>query len=76
MTAAADIKEQRLQTIGFDERTFYPFLGDFVAELVRLVAEADTSEAKKRLIQTLNVVVERAGIRVCGFKRGHFDSWI
>ena len=52
------------QTVEFDVQTFQPFLGDFVTELLRLMAEVDTLESKTRLTKALNMVIERAGNRV------------
>lgn len=43
---------------------FLPFLPVTVAELLSLIAEADTMETKRRVLGTLNVVIERAGIHV------------
>ncbi|KAF8489124.1 armadillo-type protein [Gautieria morchelliformis] len=45
------------QTVAFDEQTFHPFLGDFVTQLVLLISEAGTLEAKNRLTKSLNTIV-------------------
>jgi hypothetical protein len=53
-----------VQTVGFQLEYFAPFLPVAVAELVRLIGEADTFEGKRRISHSLNVVIEQAGSRV------------
>lgn len=55
-------------------QTFLPFLGDFVAALISLIAEADTLEGKNRLTKSLSTVIECAGTQVC--TRGYRDLHI
>lgn len=52
------------QTIEFNVEVFLPFLPIAVPELLQLIAEADTMETKRRILGTLNVVIERAGTHV------------
>ena len=53
------------QSLNFDANTFEPFLPQVVASLVQLTAEADSLEAKRRINDSLNTVIERAESRVC-----------
>jgi hypothetical protein len=43
---------------------FLPHLATTISELVRLIAEAETFESKRRVDNTLNVVIERTGQQV------------
>ena len=54
------------QTVEFDLNVFLPVLPAAVTELLRLISEADTVESKRRILGTLNVVIERAGQHVSG----------
>jgi hypothetical protein len=53
-----------IQTLDFDIDVFVPYLPTAVTELVKLMGETDTMEAKQRLAKSLNVVIQRAGTRV------------
>ncbi|KAI0938258.1 hypothetical protein AcV5_001092 [Taiwanofungus camphoratus] len=60
LTAAIALREC-VDTVDFDVDTFAPFLPTAVNQLVRLTAEADTLESKRRIASSLNAVIERAG---------------
>ncbi|KAF8592605.1 ARM repeat-containing protein, partial [Ramaria rubella] len=62
--SAAEALRECVDSVQFDGQSFQPFLGGFVTELVRLIAEADTLESKNRLTKSLNIVIERAEIRI------------
>lgn len=66
LTAAGALKEC-IDTLEFSADIFAPFLGDTVTELVRLVDEADTSESKRRVANTLNAVLEQTKDMVAPF---------
>lgn len=53
-----------LQTVGFELSVFLPHLPAAVAQLLQLTAEADTFETKRRVMKTLNIVIERAELQV------------
>ena len=55
----------RLKTLAFDLNVFRPFISPVVTELLRLIAEVETSECKGRIANCLNTVIERAGLDVC-----------
>ncbi|KAH9943383.1 ARM repeat-containing protein [Epithele typhae] len=63
LTAAIAIREC-VDSLNFDADSFAPFLQPVVASLVRLTAEADTLEAKRRITDSLNTVIERAEARI------------
>ncbi|KIP12739.1 hypothetical protein PHLGIDRAFT_97377 [Phlebiopsis gigantea 11061_1 CR5-6] len=63
LTSAVALREC-VDTIEFEVDVFLPFLPVTVAELLSLIAEADTMETKRRVLGTLNVVIERAGINI------------
>lgn len=52
------------QSLKFDADVFATFLPAVVSALVRLTAEADTLESKRRITDSLNTVIERAEARV------------
>ncbi len=54
-----------IQSLNFDGNSFAPFLPPVVTSLVQLTAEADSLEAKRRITDSLNTVIERAESRVC-----------
>lgn len=58
LTAANAIREC-IDTLEFNAEVFAPFLQDTLTELVRLIDEAETSESKRRMATTLNVVLEQ-----------------
>ncbi|KAG2154931.1 ARM repeat-containing protein [Suillus bovinus] len=62
LTAATALREC-VDTVQFDIDVFAPYLPTAVTELVKLMGEADTMEAKQRLAKSLNVVIECAGPR-------------
>jgi hypothetical protein len=49
------------QTIGFDVNVFTPYLAPVVSELLKLLAEADTTDGKLRIISSLNAVIQNTG---------------
>lgn len=53
-----------MQTLDFDADVLGSHLPVAVTELVRLAAEADTLETKRRVTQSLNSLVERVEVRV------------
>ncbi|KAI0796611.1 ARM repeat-containing protein [Abortiporus biennis] len=63
LTAAVSIREC-VDTIDFDVEIFAPYLPVVVSELIRLTAEADTLESKRRISNSLNAVIERAGLKI------------
>ena len=56
------------QSLQFDANTFEPFLPPVVASLIKLTAEADTLEAKRRITDSLNTVIERVDERVLAIR--------
>jgi len=48
------------QTVNFDIAIFAPFLPVAVTEIVKLMHEVDTTEMKRRLAKSLNVIIERS----------------
>lgn len=48
-----------LQTVDFEPSSFEPFLPTAVSELINLMGEADSFESKRRIDNTLNVVIEQ-----------------
>ncbi|KAI0722911.1 ARM repeat-containing protein [Earliella scabrosa] len=63
LTAAIAIREC-VDSLNFNGDSFAPFLPPVVTSLVRLTAEADTLEAKRRITDSLNTVIERAEARI------------
>ncbi|TBU32713.1 ARM repeat-containing protein [Dichomitus squalens] len=63
LTAAIAIREC-VDSLNFDAKTFAPFLPQVVTSLVQLTAEADSLEAKRRINDSLNTVIERAESRI------------
>lgn len=63
LTAAVALKEC-VDTLEFDVEVFLPFLHTSIVELLRLLDEADSIESKRRILTTLNVVIERAGAHI------------
>ncbi|KAI0693596.1 ARM repeat-containing protein [Cytidiella melzeri] len=51
-------------TIAFEMGPFLPYLPLVVNELVRLLIEADTMESKRRILGSLNTVIERADTHI------------
>ena len=60
-----------LQSLNFEPDSFAPFLPPVVASLVQLTAEADSLEAKRRITDSLNTVIERAESRVRSMELVH-----
>ena len=54
-----------VQTVEFQIDPFRPFLPMTIEELLRLIDEAESTESKRRILGTLNVVMERAETHVC-----------
>ncbi|KAF8528819.1 ARM repeat-containing protein [Hysterangium stoloniferum] len=65
--SAAEALKTCVDTVKFDVDAFAPFIGDFVTQLIQLLAEADTWESKSRLANTLNIVIECVGSRITPF---------
>ncbi|RDX55688.1 ARM repeat-containing protein [Lentinus brumalis] len=63
LTAAIAIREC-VDSLNFDADVFAPFLPPVVTSLVQLTAEADSLEAKRRITDSLNTVIERAEARI------------
>ncbi|EPT02714.1 hypothetical protein FOMPIDRAFT_1159700 [Fomitopsis schrenkii] len=63
LTAAMALREC-VDTLSFDIDVFAPYLATAVNELVRLMAGAETLEAKRRIANSLNTVIERADTRI------------
>ncbi|KAM5532278.1 hypothetical protein V8D89_014036 [Ganoderma adspersum] len=63
LTAAINIREC-VDSLNFDADSFAPFLPTVVTCLVQLTAEADSLEAKRRINDSLNTVIERAEARI------------
>ncbi|KAI0750869.1 ARM repeat-containing protein [Daedaleopsis nitida] len=63
LTAAIAIREC-VDSLNFDGNSFAPFLPPVVTSLVKLTAEADSLEAKRRITDSLNTVIERAEARI------------
>ncbi|OJT10170.1 Importin-11 [Trametes pubescens] len=63
LTAAIAIREC-VDSLKFDADVFAAFLPAVVSALVRLTAEADTLESKRRITDSLNTVIERAEARI------------
>ncbi|KAF7790859.1 hypothetical protein EIP86_001817 [Pleurotus ostreatoroseus] len=63
LTAAVALKEA-IDTLAFELDPFVPYLPIVVEELVRLRSEADTMEIKRRVCTSLNVVIERADVKI------------
>ncbi|KAL1944202.1 hypothetical protein VTO73DRAFT_3387 [Trametes versicolor] len=63
LTAAIAIREC-VDSLNFDADVFATFLPAVVSALVRLTAEADTLESKRRITDSLNTVIERAEARI------------
>ncbi|KZT71615.1 ARM repeat-containing protein [Daedalea quercina L-15889] len=63
LTAAMAIREC-VDTLSFNIDVFSPYLSTAANELVRLMAEAETLEAKRRIANSLNTVIERAETRI------------
>ncbi|KAJ6486383.1 armadillo-type protein [Mycena vitilis] len=63
LTAAIALREC-FDTLEFEINSFTQYLPDAVAELMRLLGEADTLEIKRRVDYTLNVVIEQSGEKI------------
>ncbi|EIN10324.1 ARM repeat-containing protein [Punctularia strigosozonata HHB-11173 SS5] len=63
LTAAIAIQEA-VDSIDFDPNVFEPYLQTAVTELLRLTSEVDSLESKRRVAQSLNVVIERVEERI------------
>ncbi|PIL37210.1 hypothetical protein GSI_00903 [Ganoderma sinense ZZ0214-1] len=63
LTAAINIREC-VDSLNFDADSFAPFLPTVVTCLVQLTAEADSLEAKRRINDSLNTVIERVEARI------------
>lgn len=56
--------------MSFQPESFLPYLEKVVWQLVSLTAEADTIEAKRRVTESLNVVIQQMGIMVRSGREG------
>ncbi|KAG8934669.1 hypothetical protein FRC02_009496 [Tulasnella sp. 418] len=65
-TAAAAVKDC-VDTLDFNLELFEPFLGDFVRALMTLVHQSDTTENKRRVVDSLTVVLKRSKQKVAPF---------
>ncbi|KAK7695434.1 hypothetical protein QCA50_000070 [Cerrena zonata] len=63
ITAATAIREC-VDTLAFELDVFRPFISTIVTELLRLIAEVETSECKGRIANCLNTVIERAELDI------------
>lgn len=54
-----------LQTLDFNPDEFAPFLSGAVTQLMNLIGEANTFDSKRKVDDALNVVIDRAGAKVC-----------
>ncbi|CAL1700530.1 unnamed protein product [Somion occarium] len=63
LTAAVAIREC-IDTLQFDLNVFLPYLQPVVTELLRIMAEADTLESKRRIANCLGLVIERAELHI------------
>ncbi|OBZ76700.1 Importin-11 [Grifola frondosa] len=68
-TAAVALREC-VDSQSFNVDVFAPFLPLAVTELVRLTAEADTLESKRRVSRSLNTVIELAGAQHLSLNSG------
>lgn len=66
LTAATALKDC-MDTIGFSVDYFLPHLATTAGQLVRLIGEAETFESKRRVDDTLNVVIEQTGPQISPF---------
>jgi hypothetical protein len=53
------------QNIEFDVNVFTPYLAVVVSSLVQLIAEADTTDGKLRIVRCLDTVIQHTGKNVC-----------
>ncbi|KAI0092637.1 armadillo-type protein [Irpex rosettiformis] len=63
LTAAVALKEC-VDTIPFEIEPFLPYLPLVVSELIHLLTEADTMESKRRILGSLNTIIERADTHI------------
>ncbi|KZT19271.1 ARM repeat-containing protein [Neolentinus lepideus HHB14362 ss-1] len=66
LTAVTAMREC-VDVIDFDPEVFAPFLPATIKELITLVGEADNLESKRRIVNTLNVVIDRSGTHIVRF---------
>ena len=53
------------QNIEFDVNVFIPYLAVVVSSLLQLIAEADTTDGKLRIVRCLDTVIQHTGEKVC-----------
>ncbi|KAI0755466.1 ARM repeat-containing protein [Irpex lacteus] len=63
LTAAVALQEC-VDTLSFQIEVFLPYLPLVVNELIRLLTEADTMESKRRVLASLNTIIERADTHI------------
>lgn len=69
LTAVVALR-QCVDTISFDLNVFAPFLPAIVSELLQMISEAESVETKRRILNTLNTVIERSETRIVPFLAG------
>ena len=52
------------QTNDFDAKIVEPFIHQFTVELLNLVSDVEAYEIKRKVMQTLNVLIEQCGLLV------------
>lgn len=65
-TAASAIRES-VDSLNFKADGFSPYLAAAITQLIELSSEADTLETKRRITQTINVIIESTEERVIPF---------
>ncbi|PPQ99043.1 hypothetical protein CVT24_003603 [Panaeolus cyanescens] len=66
LTASTSLREC-VDVLGFDPQAFEPFLATSITQLINVMGEADTLESKRRVADTLNVIIEQSGYRIRPF---------
>ncbi|TFK55905.1 ARM repeat-containing protein [Heliocybe sulcata] len=73
LTAVAATREC-IDNIDFDPEVFAPFLPATMKELITLLNEGDNQESKRRILNTLGVVIERSGMHIVPFLGALMDT--
>ncbi|KAF9569336.1 ARM repeat-containing protein [Agrocybe pediades] len=53
--------------VEFDADNFAPYLATVVPHLIKIMAEADTLESKRKVDESLNIIIEQSGMRILPF---------